>query len=67
MDSIKRMAFPVLVGSLLAGCLSLFTPEHGPQVSKRAPVTEGSDAEGKALSLGNYQGKVVLLNFWHAG
>jgi len=34
------------------------------QAIKPAPKLELNDVEGRALRLGDYKGKVVLLNFW---
>lgn len=36
--------------------------EHG--LGKKAPKTEGFDLDGKAISLSDYRGRVVLLSFW---
>lgn len=36
-------------------------------VGKAAPEIEGVDMEGKQLTLGDYRGKVVLLDFWAFG
>ena len=33
-------------------------------VGKPAPEIEGQDVEGKAFKLGDYRGKVVLVDFW---
>jgi hypothetical protein len=33
-------------------------------VGKPAPIIEGEDADGKRFKLSDYQGKVVLLDFW---
>jgi peroxiredoxin len=33
-------------------------------VGKEAPEVEGEDADGKKFKLGDYRGKVVLLDFW---
>lgn len=34
------------------------------KVGKRAPEIEGEDIDGKQFKLGDYRGKVVLLDFW---
>jgi hypothetical protein len=33
-------------------------------VGKKAPLTEGEDQDGKKFKLSDYEGKVVLLDFW---
>jgi hypothetical protein len=33
-------------------------------VGKPAPIIEGEDADGKRFKLSDYQGKVILLDFW---
>jgi peroxiredoxin len=37
---------------------------HGLKQGTPAPEIEGKDAEGKALKLSEYKGKVVMLSFW---
>jgi len=33
-------------------------------IGKPAPEIEGEDLDGKPMRLGDYKGKVVLLDFW---
>jgi hypothetical protein len=56
-----------LGGALVAGCLWLARPSAGLLVGKPAPEITGSDADGEAFALGDYRGKVVLLDFWWGG
>lgn len=39
-------------------------PEIGPEVSLQAPDFTLKDLEGKTISLSQFRGKTVLLNFW---
>ena len=36
----------------------------GPAVGKAAPEIEGTDLDGKKMTLSSYRGKVVLIDFW---
>src|SRR5436189_111100 len=58
----------VLLALVLAGC-SKSTNETGSNVRdnssrKKAPNFSLKDANGDAVSLADYKGKVVLVNFW---
>jgi thiol-disulfide isomerase/thioredoxin len=53
----------VLLLAVVSGCAPL---QRGPAEGAKAPPTAGKDAEGHALTLNAYQGKVVLLSFWHS-
>jgi len=69
MPSVKRLARLMLLAGVLAGCARL---TNGPQnlaieVGKQAPDIQGRDADGRALQLSHYAGKVVLLDFWRTG
>ena len=54
------------VGLLLTGCgrLSL-DPAAG--VERPAPPIKGVNGQGQMMQLSEYQGKVVLLDFWKTG
>lgn len=39
-------------------------PAYGAQVGETAPAFELRDLQGRTISLEEYKGKVVLLNFW---
>jgi peroxiredoxin len=43
-----------------AGVVTTYAPGH----RKPAPEVSGTDLHGKPLSLAQYRGKVVVLNFW---
>jgi peroxiredoxin len=65
----KLLSIPLLCLALaLSACSSQKTSAHGGMkaVEKRqkAPEFTLRDAEGRAVSLSDYRGKVVLLNFW---
>jgi thiol-disulfide isomerase/thioredoxin len=53
----------VLLLALLPGCAPLL---RGPIEGVKAPPTAGKDAAGQAMTLNAYQGKVVMLSFWHS-
>ena len=59
----RSLAFAAI--ALVAGC-STPAPKPEPEASSRkvAPAFSLKDAEGKTVSLADYKGKVVLLNFW---
>jgi hypothetical protein len=40
------------------------TPEVGLEIGDQAPEIEGTDLDGKRFRLGDYRGKVVVLDFW---
>lgn len=58
----------IVVGLLAAGGLLLFfrSPRHttGLEIGRPAPEFELPDLSGQAVSLTQYQGKIVLLDFW---
>jgi peroxiredoxin len=62
-------------GLMLTGCVSSTptppapappapTPAQGPQVDKLAPDFKLQSLDGQTVSLGDFRGKPVLLNFW---
>jgi hypothetical protein len=51
----------LLAGAVLIGCLTTST---GLSKGRPAHDIHGSDADGRALRLSDYRGKVVLLDFW---
>jgi hypothetical protein len=61
MRSVGRWGGLVLVGAALVGCLTTNT-----SLSRGKPAHDiyGCDADGQALRLSDYRGKVVLLDFW---
>jgi peroxiredoxin len=64
------VAAAVAVGVYTSGYLAFsspdgpFGPGTGTAVGQVAPLIEGEDLDGKPLSLADYRGKVVVLNFW---
>ena len=56
------------VGLLIAGCSSTPTPTPTPvpgtRVGNLAPDFQFQNLEGQTISLGELQGKPVLINFW---
>jgi hypothetical protein len=40
------------------------TPAMKPVVGELMPEIEGTDTDGTRFSLGDYRGKVVMLDFW---
>jgi peroxiredoxin len=63
---LRRWCLPA--GTL--SCLLLLTagceppPVEGQRVGDQAPEIAGRDPDGNLLRLGDYKGKVVLVNFW---
>ncbi len=51
-------------GLVMAGCSSGPEMAQGPQVGKLAPDFQLQSLDGQAVSLGDFRGKPVLLNFW---
>jgi cytochrome oxidase Cu insertion factor (SCO1/SenC/PrrC family) len=74
MRRMVRTAAPLAL--LLLGCYAAApTTSHsqrpaipsGPQVGQPAPPVEGVDADGSTVRLGDFRGKVVLIDFWRTG
>lgn len=67
---IPPIVFYGIVAIALLGGLSFLTkpgnPEYhrGALMDQPAPPIEGETVEGKKVSLADYKGKVVLINFW---
>jgi cytochrome oxidase Cu insertion factor (SCO1/SenC/PrrC family) len=66
----RRAAAVLVLGAALAGCNGLDStdgPEGGAgrvAIGQPAPNVTGEDAEGHALNLADFRGKVVMLSFW---
>jgi len=50
-------------GLAMTGCSSS-TPAQGPEIGKLAPDFELSSLDGQVVSLSDFRGKPVFLNFW---
>jgi hypothetical protein len=67
MSWLSRHPIAVLaLSALLAGCngLSPTSEPNGVARGKSAPDAVGEDAEGHALKLADFRGRVVMLSFW---
>lgn len=70
----KRQVPPIVFYGIVAVALlvgaSLLTKPGNPELHKGAlidqpaPAIEGETVDGKKISLADYKGKVVLINFW---
>jgi cytochrome c biogenesis protein CcmG/thiol:disulfide interchange protein DsbE len=49
---------------IAAALLMLTTAVHGQSSTQQAPPLTLKSIQGRTMSLSNYKGKVVLLNFW---
>jgi peroxiredoxin len=54
----------ILPGIVFAATLLVFSPTRVLGQGTRAPQFELKDINGRIVRLSNYQGKVVLINFW---
>ena len=70
MRTLPRGMTLLLFGAALMGCLTNSTNSNRPSndkpgdEDKAALDISGVDADGKLFQLGDYRGKVVLLDFW---
>ncbi len=61
----KRIGLTILAALFLAGCNQFSAPPSDSiRVGAPAPPTRGTDADGVAFQLRDYQGKVVMLDFF---
>ncbi|MFC1915334.1 TlpA family protein disulfide reductase [Chloroflexota bacterium] len=60
------LASMLLLAPVVAGCSSPSPDQdtQGPAIGKLAPDFQLSDLDGQPISLGDFRGKPVLLNFW---
>ena len=58
------LASALVLGLILAGCSSGPELAQGPQVGKLAPDFQLQTLDGQTVSLGDFRGNPVLLNFW---
>ena len=66
--AIKTMLAILLVSAfflgLVAGCSADSAPTQAPLVGSLAPDFQLPDLDGQAVSLSDFRGKPVLINFW---
>jgi hypothetical protein len=65
----RRAGLLLMLAAVLVSCNALsWMSEPGASGAlvkgKPAPDAVGEDADGLALSLGDYRGRVVMLSFW---
>jgi peroxiredoxin len=60
----SRSTILLFLLSFLIAAPSAHAADTGPEVGKLAPSFELRDLAGKTVSLSDFKGKVVLLNFW---
>jgi len=60
---IRILSLLLLGAAAITGCLVTST-HSGLSKGKLAPEIRGRDADGEMFRLSDYQGKVVLLDFW---
>ena len=53
-----------LLGIVLAATVIVFSPTRALGQDTKAPQLELRDLDGRVVRLSDYQGKVVLINFW---
>ncbi len=64
MQSPKRTLLQALVAAIAAAGLVIATLAHAaPEVGKPAPAFTGTDSHGKRVSLADYRGKIVILEW----
>lgn len=69
MDRLRRIILVIMLalvlvsGLVIAGCSSS-APAEGIKVGKPAPDFQLQSLDGQAVSLSDFRGKGVLLNFW---
>ena len=54
----------ILLGIVLAAIVVVFSPTRALGQDTKAPQLELRDLDGRVVRLGDYHGKVVLINFW---
>lgn len=66
MSKRKTYAFIACLAGILtfAGCYRLPLDERNVQVGQEAPLFKLPDLNGNEVSLGQYKGKIVLIDFW---
>ncbi|HBI43037.1 MAG TPA: hypothetical protein DDY78_09300 [Planctomycetales bacterium] len=66
MRTVIRAALVLLAALVVGGFawVMLSSSSSGDWVGRRAPATQGTDADGAAFRLSDSLGKVVMLDFW---
>lgn len=59
--ALKVILLILLSGTLVTGCAA---PAEAPEIGKSAPSFQLTDIDGQSISLSDFKGKTVLLNFW---
>lgn len=58
------LASVLVSGLVMAGCSVGCTPSQGTQIGNLAPDFQLSGLDGQIISLSDFRGKPVLINFW---
>jgi len=64
MPGVARMLVLLLASVVLGGCARMDRASRSSLVGQAAPEISGTDLAGEPISLRDYRGKVVLLDFW---
>ena len=64
MKTAAKTLLCILIGLMLANCGEEEKEKQAAETAKRAPDFSATDLEGKKVSLSDFRGKVVLLDFW---
>jgi hypothetical protein len=62
-EELKTMKTKTILAALLLTCALTLPAAASPTVGQPAPAFTGTDAEGKSVSLADYKGKIVVLEW----